>query len=389
MPISKLPQVFPRAEFLRRLAAVKDEMAKRDVEALVVTDNAHITYLTGSTARSFDTRGLVVSAREEQPTFILRWMDVPAAFQETFLDRDKVIGYPEELMGNPSKNGYDAVIDFLLEAGLADGRVGLEMGTLTVHSAEKFRARLQQAQIEDFSDIITSIRSVKNDLEIAVMKEAAAIADAGILHAAKVISPGMREADAIAEIVGALARGANGKPGTWITTPFLGASSRIGSPHVTWSEDVFGQGSQINLEIAGVRHGYTAPICRTFSIGKPSDRLLRIHEAQLAGLEVGLNSVRAGAVIGDVAHAIHRATERLGFKKRSRPGYGIGIDWMERTLSLQEGNLSVLKPNMTFHLHLGTWVEEDFGYSISESIRVTESGVEVLTKVPRELFVLG
>ncbi|WP_027155972.1 Xaa-Pro peptidase family protein [Mesorhizobium sp. WSM2561] len=388
MPISKGPQVFPRTEYLRRLAAVKEEMAQRDVDALVVTEQAHVTYLTGSTARSYDTRGLVVSARQEQPTFILRWMDVPAAFQETFMDRDKVVGYPEELMGNPSKNGYDAVIDFLLEAGLANGGIGLELGNLSVDAAEKFKGRLPEARIINFFDVITSIRNVKSDLEIAVMREAAAIADAGILRAAEVISPGMREADAIAEIVGTLARGANGKPGTWIATPFLCASSRIGTPHVTWSEDVFRQGSQINLEIAGVRHGYTAPICRTYSIGKPSDCLLRIHEAQLAGLEAGLDSVRAGAVIGDVAHAIHRATERLGFKKRSRPGYGIGIDWGERTLSLQEGNLSVLKPNMTFHMHLGSWVEEDFGYVISESIRVTESGVEVLTKAPRELFVL-
>lgn len=389
MPISKGSPVFPRTEYRRRLAAVKEEMAQRNVDALVVTEHAHVTYLTGSTARSYDKRGLVVLARQDQPTFILRWLDAPAALQETFLDRDKVIGYSEELMGHPSKDGYDAVIDFLLEAGLASGGIGLEIGNFTVDSAEKFKARLPNVRIVDFSQVITSIRSIKSDLEVAVMREAAAIADAGILRAAEVMTAGMLEADAIAEIVGTLARGSNGKTGTWIPTPFLCASSRIGTAHVTWSDDVLHQGSQINLEIAGVRHGYTVPICRTYSIGKPSDRLLRIHEAQLAGLEVALSSIRAGAVIGDVAHAIHRATERLGFKKRSRPGYGIGIDWMEHTLSFQVGSPIVLKPNMTFHMHLGSWVEEDFGYVISESIRVTESGVEVLTKAPRELFVLS
>ncbi|RWK55912.1 Xaa-Pro peptidase family protein [Mesorhizobium sp.] len=388
MPISKGSQVFPRAEYLRRLAAVKEKMTQRNVDAIVVTEHAHITYLTGSTARSYNRRGLVVLARQEQPTFILRWMDVPAAFQETFLDRDKVVGYSDEFMLDPSKDGYDAVIDFLLDAGLAKDGIGLEIGNLTADAVEKFKGRLPESRIVNFSDVITSIRTIKSDLELAVMREAAAITDAGILRAAEVISPGMREPDAIAEIVGTLVRGANGKAGTWIAAPFLCASPRIGTAHVTWSDDVLRQGSQINLEIAGVRHGYTVPICRTYSIGKPSDRLLRIHDAQLAGLEAGLSLVRAGAIIGDVAQAIHRATERLGFKKRSRPGYGIGIDWTERTLSLQEGNLSVLKPNMTFHMHLGSWVEDDFGYVISESIRVTESGVETLTKAPRQLFVL-
>ncbi|MGX9144660.1 M24 family metallopeptidase [Mesorhizobium sp. 128a] len=388
MPVVRGPQAFPRSEFLRRLSAVKHEMEARDLDAVVVTDPAHVTYLTGSTARSYDSRGLVVTARDEQPTFILRWMDTPAAIQETFLDRSNIVGYPEELMGDSNKNGFDAVIDFLLDGGFGGRGIGLELGSLAAETAEKFKTRLPEAKIANVAGMITQIRSVKSDLEIEVMREAAAIADAGVLRASQIMKPGVREADAIAEIIGALAHGANGKSGTWVTTPFLCASARIGTPHVTWSEDVLRQGSQINLEIAGVRHGYTAPICRTYSLGKPSERLLRIHEAQMAGLSAGLSSVRAGAVIGDVAQAIHIATEKHGFIKRSRPGYGIGIDWMETTLSLQRGNKTLLKANMTFHMHLGSWVEEDFGYVISESIRVTDTGVEVLTKTPRELFVL-
>ncbi|RWH31387.1 M24 family metallopeptidase [Mesorhizobium sp.] len=112
-------------------------------------------------------------------------------------------------------------------------------------------------------------------------------------------------------------------------------------------------------------------------------------EAQLAGLEAGLDLIRAGAVSGEVAKVIHNTTEKHGFKNRSRAGYSIGINWMEKTTSLKLGDSTVLEPNMTFHLHLGSWVEEDFGYVLSESIRVTESGVEVITKAPRQLFILG
>ncbi|MGX5832337.1 M24 family metallopeptidase [Mesorhizobium sp. 43Arga] len=389
MPVVKGPQVFPRWEYLRRLTAAKARMAERDIAALVITDNAHVTYLTGSVAHSYDTRGVVVLASRDEPIFILRWMDVAAAVQETFMERDSIVGYSEELMGDPDKNGYDAVIDFLLDQGLGQSGIGLELCNLTVDSVEKFKSRLPQSRIEDFSNVVTRIRTLKSDLEIAVMREAAAISDAGVLRAAEVMRPGMREADAIAEIVGTLARGANGKPGTWIATPFLCATSRIGNPHTTWSEDTLREGSQVNLEIAGVRHDYHVPICRTYSLGAPSDRLLRIHEAQLAGLEAGLNVIHAGAVSGEVAKIIHSTTEKHGFKKQSRAGYSIGINWMEKTTSLKLGDTTVLEPNMTFHLHLGSWVQEDFGYVLSESIRVTESGVEVLTKAPRQLFTLG
>ncbi|ESY15429.1 hypothetical protein X750_28845 [Mesorhizobium sp. LNJC394B00] len=41
---------------------------------------------------------------------------------------------------------------------------------------------------------------------------------------------------------------------------------------------------------------------------------------------------------------------------------------------------------MTFHLMLGNWPDEDFGYVISETVRVTETGVEVLTNSPRKIF---
>ncbi|MCK1676392.1 aminopeptidase P family N-terminal domain-containing protein [Bradyrhizobium sp. 150] len=52
MTISKGLQAFSRTEYLRRLGAVKSGMARRDIDALVVTEGANITYLTGYTAKS-------------------------------------------------------------------------------------------------------------------------------------------------------------------------------------------------------------------------------------------------------------------------------------------------------------------------------------------------
>lgn len=387
MSISKGPQVFPRTEYLRRIAAVKAEMVKREVEALVVTFDRSINYLTGYTARSaYVPQALVISAQEEEPTLILRLMDVPAGIHLTFLERNKIIGYPESLVGNPEKDGYDAVIDFLQKANLTNRGVGLEMGQLPARAAEIFKKRLPDSKFVDCTHVVTWIRVIKSDLEIALMKEAAAIADAGMMRAADVIRPGVHEADAVAEILSTLARGANGKRGTGIANIFMCSSPRTGTSHIIWSDDIFRQGSQINLELGGVRHTYTAAVMRTFSIGKPSDRLRRLHEAEVAGLEAALDKVRPGATCSDVAEAFNRTIGKSGFQKESRCGYGIGIDWNEAITSLKEGDMTVLKPNMTFHLMLGNWIDEDFGYVLSETFRVTESGADVLTQVPRQIF---
>ncbi|MBT1516663.1 Xaa-Pro peptidase family protein [Bradyrhizobium sp. SRL28] len=390
MTISKGPQAFPRAEYLRRLAAVKSEMARRDIDTLIINNSSNITYLTGYTAKSgYVPQVLVVSIHKEEPTFILRKMDVPAAIHQAFLERGNVIGYPENLIGNPDMDGFDSVIYFLHEVGLANRGLGLELASLSAQTTDKFKARMPKARIVDCSKSVAWIRFVKSDFEISVMREAAAIADAGIMRAAEVIHSGVREADAMAEIAATLARGANGKPGTDFTSMFFCSSPRTGTCHIRWSEDIIRNGSQINLELGGVRHGYVAAIMRTFSVGRPSDRLRRLHEAELSGLEVALNTVRPGATCSDVANAFYRTINSLGFKKESRCGYPIGIDWTEPTASLNDGDTTELKPNMTFHLMLGNWTEEDFGYVISETFRVTEAGAEALTSAPRKIFELG
>jgi len=218
------------------------------------------------------------------------------------------------------------------------------------------------------------------------MREAAAITDAAITRATEVIRPGVREADAAAEIVGTLVRGVGGKAGSGIQNFYLCASPRISTPHIVWTDDILRNGSQVNLELGGKRHGYIAAIMRTFSIGKPSDRLRRIHEAEVAWLEAALDKVRPGATCSDVANAFYRTMQKHGFTKESRCGYSLGINWLEATASLRDGDMTELKPNMTFHLMLGNWVDDDFGYVIGESFRVTTTGAEVLTSTPRKLF---
>ncbi|UFW71416.1 M24 family metallopeptidase [Bradyrhizobium sp. WU425] len=386
MAIPKSSQAFPRSEYLRRLAEVKLEMKRREIDALVVTTPANITYLSGYTSKSgYVPQGLLVLLEDEEPTFITRRMDGPAAIHQMFIDPSRVIGYPEALIANPDRDGYDAIIDFLLDK-VGNRGIGLEAKFLPSLTIEKFRHRAAEARIVDCTNAVTWIRGLKSDLEIAMMREAAAISDAGMLKAKEVIRPGLREADAAAEIIATLVRGANGKPGTDIASFFMCSTPRTSTCHIRWTEDIFRQGSQINLEFSGVRHGYTSPLMRTMSIGRPADHLRRLHDGEVAGLEAALAAAKTGGTCSDIAVAFNATLKKHGFEKESRCGYAVGIDWTEPTASLKEGDMTVLQPNMTFHLMLGNWINEDVGYVISETFRVTDAGGEPFTKLPRELF---
>nr|WP_229192098.1 aminopeptidase P family N-terminal domain-containing protein [Bradyrhizobium brasilense] len=119
MAMPKGPQAFPRSEYLRRLSAVKAEMERRRIDALVVTTPANITYLSGYTSKSgYVPQALVVFATDEEPTFLTRRMDAPAAIHQMFVDRNRVISYPEALIADPERDGYDAIVDFILDQGI-------------------------------------------------------------------------------------------------------------------------------------------------------------------------------------------------------------------------------------------------------------------------------
>ncbi len=384
MPIERGPQAFPRTEYLRRLANVKATMTRRSFRALLVSDPANITYLTGYTAHSaYVPQGLIVDLDQEEPFFIVRKMDAPAGIYQTFLDRSRVLGYPEDLVANKTRNGFDVIVERLVGTGAAKGRIGLEFEHLSHAALKQLSAKLET---EDVTGLITWLRLMKSDLEIAVMREAAAIADAAMLRGIEVIRPGVREADAAAEIYAQLARGANGKAGTSIATLAICAGSRSGTSHIAWADETFKAGTHVNIELGGVRHGYTSALMRTVSLGKPSDRLKRTHKAELAGLEAALAAARVGNTAGQVADAFTAEARKHGVEKESRCGYAIGINWTEVTASLKSGDPTVLEPNMTFHLMLGNWIDEDFGYAISETFRVTPGGGEALGQTPRHLF---
>ena len=122
--------------------------------------------------------------------------------------------------------------------------------------------------------------------------------------------------------------------------------------------------------------------------GDPPQKMLDAEQAVLEGVEAGLEAAKPGKLCEDIAIAFFDTLRAHGFEKDSRTGYSIGLsyppDWGERTMSFRTGDKTVLQPNMCFHFMPGLWVD-DFGLELTESIRITEDGVECLANVPRKL----
>jgi ectoine hydrolase len=163
------------------------------------------------------------------------------------------------------------------------------------------------------------------------------------------------------------------------------------APHLTWDDRPFKQGEGTFFEIAGCHKRYHCPLSRTVYLGEPSAAFRKAEEAINAGLQAGLAVAKPGNTCGDIARELNSTLRRYGYDRGdNRCGYPIGLsyppDWGERTMSLRESDTTVLQPGMTFHFMPGLWLD-DWGLETTESILITDDGMQTLCDYPRQLFV--
>jgi Xaa-Pro aminopeptidase len=148
------------------------------------------------------------------------------------------------------------------------------------------------------------------------------------------------------------------------------------------------QGETISLELAAAYRHYTSALARTMQLGSKPKKVADVEAAVLEGMNAVLKTIRRGVVAQDVEAAWRSVVARHGFKKESRIGYSIGIgyppDWGEHTISLRQGDMTVLQAGNTLHAIMGMWMD-GWGIEIGETILITEGGCETLAKLPREI----
>jgi len=172
---------------------------------------------------------------------------------------------------------------------------------------------------------------------------------------------------------------------------YITAGPRSALAHATWLGKTVVRGDIVFLEMgANVRH-YDAALIRTGVVGPPGAELRRAADASLAGLTAALATVRAGIPAGEVYRATREAIAKEGCEQffLHRAGYGIGVEfltWIERGgVSLDAGSQTILQTNMTLHLVPYLLLPGLGSVGFSETVCVTDTGCEVLTKCPRAL----
>ena len=385
---------FTLEEYKQRLLKVQKMMLDQGIELLISHDTNNINYLTGYDAWSFYyAQCVLVHVNAEEPICFVRDQDSGGAHLKTYIKKENIVVYDEEYIHTWPKHPYDYLVKIIKEKNWDRLSIGLEMDAhyFTAFCYEKIKQGLPNAKIKDSNRLVNWARLIKSNNEINFMKCTAKISEIGMKTAYDTIKPGVRQCDAVGEIQKALFYGTSEYGGEYSSiATLLPTGKGTSASHLTATQEKFVEGEATIIELSGVYKRYHAPMARTVLLGKPDQLKIDTMKKTIEALDAGINVTKPGNTANDVAQAFWKVLDKYGIEKKSRTGYSIGIgyppDWGEHTLNIYKGDMTVLKPNVCFHM-IAVMQFGDWGVEASEAIRVTDKGAELFCNFSKDLHV--
>jgi Xaa-Pro aminopeptidase len=268
---------------------------------------------------------------------------------------------------------------------LAGRRIGFEQDHLPFAG---YRA-LADAGVElvPTSGVVESLRAVKDDAEIEIMRRAGALSDEIFEALTRERFSGRTERD-LAWWVERSFREAGAEGVSFGTVVAAGETGT--SPHAVPGDIPIEEGVLVTVDAGCILDGYCSDCTRTFAVGDVPDRLAWIHslclEAQLAGLDAvapgvsGKDADAAAREIIDVAS--------LGWAFGHGLGHGVGLQIHEGPV-LRPESTDVLEAGNVVSVEPGIYLPGEGGVRIEDLVLVTADGAERLTRFTKELLTVG
>jgi Xaa-Pro aminopeptidase len=229
--------------------------------------------------------------------------------------------------------------------------------------------------------LVSALRMVKDEDELAVMGEAAALGCDLFEAMLPRIETGMTEGALAAELeYQARRRGAEGM--SFETIVASGARSAL--PHGRATQAKLPRNGFVTLDFGVILNGYCSDMTRTVHLGRASREERAAYDAVLEAQEAAVNAVRPGATCGEVDKAARDVLERakLGKYFTHSTGHGVGLEIHEQP-RVAAGQEMRLEAGMVITIEPGVYLPGKFGIRIEDMVAVTEDGNRVLTPVTK------
>jgi Xaa-Pro dipeptidase len=357
-----------------RMTHLLDMAETEGLDAVAFVPGPNLFYLTG---RSFHL--------SERPVMGLFPIDGSPAFVVPTLEVGKVQEF--EVFSYTDDEGYeDAFRAACSVLDLAGDRIGVEALRMRLLESRLLERHAQDVSLVPADDLVAHLRMFKSAEEVAAMREAVDVAQQAFLAWLAELHVGMTEKEAAARLVAALL--SNGADDLAFA-PIVASGPRGALPHAVPGVRTFESGDWVVVDWGAAVNGYRSDITRMLVFGTPSESLAMVQETVRQANVAGREAVKPGATTGQVDAAARAVIADAGYGPEfmHRTGHGLGLEAHEPPY-IASGGEQKLAPGMTFTVEPGIYLEGEAGFRVEDDVLVTTEGVETLTSLSREPFVL-
>ena len=363
---------------LDQLSAI---LAASPLEAVAINPGPTLTYLTGLQFHLMERPVVLLFAPGQTPALILpeleaaKLTNLPYALQ--------AFPYSESL--DDWRKAFQAGVDAL---HLDGKKIGVEPRALRILEYRFLEQAAPKAHFPDASAELTQLRLRKDAAEIALMRQAVKIAQAGLEATLSLVKLGMTEIELANELVIQLLR--QGAQPEMPFAPIVGSGPNSANPHAAPTERKIQAGDLLLFDWGAAYGGYVADLTRTFAVGEIDPKLAKIHQIVQEANAAGRAAGKPGAPCSAVDKAARDVIEKAGYGPyfRHRTGHGIGMEGHEEPY-MRGDNPQLLEPGMCYTVEPGIYLLGEGGVRVEDDLVVTTTGSESLSDMPREIRVVG
>lgn len=367
----------------KRVERVQAALELSDLDCLLVFKDENVRYLTGMRAQILNGKSALLNGvllHGDAPPILLVSGGDYQRVQETMTWIGELHPIPIlEARGLIRGFAEETLRPLLAEHGLESARIGIDECSFI--QVQELQRALAEVELDDGDTLMQECRRVKMAGELALMEEAAAIAEAVTSAAIAAVAPGVRETDVAAEAMHTLFK--LGGEMAHVATPFVASGEHMGPPNRLATDKIIREGDLVFIDIGAMWNGYFADIARTVICGKPARKQQEVYTAVHEALMAGIEAMKVGNTNDDVATAIVAAAARHGLEDHFITlfiGHGIGVGANEPPYvgeNLAGAETVRLEADMTLALEPLIWVpgvQGGAGVRLEDTIVVGDEG---------------
>jgi Xaa-Pro aminopeptidase len=355
------------SDLAERAARVEAEVARRDLDALLVTGLVNVRWLTGFTGSN---AAVVVGPGVRRFLTDFRYLtqarDEVAAGWEHEIANDLLERAAERL---PARTGFDdAQLPVRTHAKLAE-RAGDGVALVPA------------------GGLVEELRLVKDAAEVERIRAAAALADEALAEVLEAGLAGRTERDVALDLEVAMRRrGASGPS----FPPIVAAGAHGALPHAQPRDVAIPRGTLVVVDWGAQHEGYASDCTRTFATGEPDAHDREVYELVRHAQAEALDAVRPGPLGREVDAVARAIIDAAGHAEHFGHGlgHGVGLEVHEGPRLSKLGEVALAAGHVVT-VEPGVYVPGRVGVRIEDLVVVTADGHEVLSGLPKALQVVA